>query len=314
MPELPEPIPHTIEAIYKALAATARGSDSRGVPMSDVANECERAIWMKLRWACPPEEITGQKQRRFGTGLREEERLLDDLVAAGIQVERVDPATGTQFRVELANGWLRGRMDGRATGIPEAPKTMHVVEIKTHNDRSFKDLIKKKLQASKPDHYAQCQAYCHAEHLTRCLYLAVNKNTDELYAERVEYNAVYALQLEAKVSRIVNSDRAPPRLFEDPTAKNAYPCGWCSAFAQCHEKAFARRNCRTCISASFEDGANVRCAFFNKILSYDEQQRGCDNHLYLPSLVPAEQIDASEADRTITYRLVSGETWMDGKE
>ena len=156
--------------------------------------------------------------------------------------------------------------------------------------------------------------YCHSQQISRCLYFAVNKNTDELYAERIEYDASFALKLEAKVARIVATDRAPPRLFDDPTSKAAFVCGWCPAKAQCHEQAFARQNCRTCISASFEDGAVVRCTFFGKKLTYDEQQRGCSSHLYLPDLVPGEQIDADDEARTITYKMADGSTWVDGKK
>lgn len=318
MPPLPDPINHTVNSIYDALAAKGRKGDSRGVPMSDVANECERAIWYKLRWACEPEKIDGQKQRRFDTGLIEEERLLDNLEAAGATVERVDPATGRQFTVSLANGWLRGKMDGRALGVVEAPKTPHVVECKSHNDRSFKELLKQAppkgegLKRSKPDHYAQCQSYMHAQGLSRCLYLAVNKNTDELYAERIEYDVGYALTIEAKVSRIVHTDRAPTRLHDDPKSKSAFACGWCSALSICHEGQWARRNCRTCIAAQFEDGAEVRCTLSGRVLSYTEQQSGCPQHRYLPSLVPGEQVDADLASRTITYQLPNGTQWVDG--
>jgi hypothetical protein len=309
MPEIPSAIPHTVEAIYAALAANSRGGDSRGVPMSDVANDCERAIWYKLRWAAPPEKIDGQKQRRFGTGLREEERLLNDLEAAGFVVERVDPATGKQFQVQLAAGWLRGKMDGRVIGLPEAPKTLHIVECKSHNDKSFKELVKKTLVNGKPEHYAQCQSYMHSEQITRCLYLAVNKNTDELYAERVEYNPVYALTLEAKVGRVVRSDRAPPRLHDDPKSKAAFACAWCPALSLCHEKAWARINCRTCLHASLEDGANVRCAKSGEIRTYAEQQAGCPSHRWLPDLVPAEQVDVQ--GENIVYRLDDGSLWTD---
>lgn len=312
MPELPSPISHTVEAIYSALAKRANHSDSRGVPMSAVANECSRAIWYGLRWAAPPEELTGQKQRRFGTGHREEERLLNDLEAAGVTVERTDPATGQQFRVELANGWLRGKIDGRAIGLLEAPKAMHVVECKSHNDRSFKEVVKKKLREGKPDHYAQIQLYMHAQGLSRGLYLAVNKNTDELYAERVEYDPAYCLQLEAKVARVVAANDAPPRLHDDPRSKAAFACQWCPALTLCHEGTWARVNCRTCLSAEFRDGAEVWCTLTGKALSYEEQQRGCGQHLYLPSLVPGEQSDANPAARTVTYRLPDGSTWIDG--
>jgi hypothetical protein len=319
MPELPEPINHTVTAIYDAIAAKARGfGDSRGVPMSDVGNECDRAIFYKLRWANPPEQIDGIKQSRFDTGFYWEERLLSDLERAGCQVERVDPATGKQFRVELADGWLRGKMDGQATGVPEAPKTLHVVECKSHSEKSFKELLKhappkgEGLRKSKPDHFAQCQLYCHARGISRCLYLASNKNTDERYAERVEYDAAFCLALEARIQRIARSDRAPPKLHEDPASKAAFACGWCPAKAQCHEGAFSRVNCRTCLSAELRSGAEVWCSLSGTQLTYDEQQAGCRSHLYLPSLVPGEQTDASEADRTVTYLLASGEVWVDG--
>lgn len=317
MVALPQPVSHTVLAIWSAYEEAAKtngaGGDSSGVPMSQAAHPCDRAIWYALRWASPCEPIEGQKQRRFATGNIEEDRLLQDLEDAGIQVERQDPASGQQFRVQLANGWLRGKMDGRALGVPEAPKTMHVVECKSHNDKSFKKLLKEKLQIGKPDHYLQCQLYMHAEKLTRCLYLAVNKNTDEIYAERVHYDKQSCILAEQRVERLVNDYTAPPKLYEDPDSKGAMQvCRWCRSFEQCHEAAFARQNCRTCISAVFTDNAEVRCRFWDKDLDYQTQQAGCIHHVYLPSLVPGEQIDANEDERWVKYRLNDGSEWTDG--
>ena len=53
------------------------------------------------------------------------------------------------------------------------------------------------------------------------------------------------------------SHTTPAKLHEDPKAKAAFACGWCPAKAICHEGQFARRNCRTCISATpVLDGTN----------------------------------------------------------
>src|ERR1017187_5909957 len=109
MTELPAPISHTVLAIWEAYEKKGWQGDSLGVPMSQVAEECERKIWYQFRWAANPEIITGQKQRRFDTGNIEEDRLLTDLENAGITVERLDPASGQQFRATLASGWLRGK-------------------------------------------------------------------------------------------------------------------------------------------------------------------------------------------------------------
>jgi hypothetical protein len=321
MPPIPEAINHTLEAIYEAFEAKGFSNDNRGLAMSELANECERAIWYKLRWACPPERSDGQKQARFATGISWEEQLLSDLEAIGCVVERVDPATGKQFRVELADGWLRGKMDGTVLGLPEAPKTLHVVECKSHNDKSFKELLKyappnkgEGLKQSKFTHYVQCQMYCHAQGITRCLYYAVNKNDDDRYIERIEYDAAFALRLEAKVQRLIGRiDRAPPKLFEDPNAKMAaLACGFCPAADVCHYQHFARQNCRTCIEAQFRDGANVYCKLRQKELSYDEQQQGCRDHIFLPELVPGSQSDANPELRTVTYQLADGSIWIDG--
>ena len=315
MTELPEPISHTVLAIYSAYESKARNGDNLGIPISMVADECERKLWYAFRWAslARQEDNPGRKESIFETGRYWEERLLDDLEIIGCQVERLDPSTGQQFRVQLANGWLRGKLDGKVANLPEAPKTVHVVETKSHNNKSFKGLQKKKLQLAKPDHYAQCQLYMHAEHLTRCFYYAVNKDTDERYAERIEHDYALAVKLEAKVDRIVRQNSAPPKLFEDPNSKAAFPCSWCAGRPQCHEGALARKNCRTCISAEFLDGAVVRCAFWDKELDYKEQQAGCPKHIFLPILVPGEQIDASESERWVKYRMADGSEWVNGE-
>ena len=45
-------------------------------------------------------------------------------------------------------------------------------------------------------------------------------------------------------------------------------------------------------------------------LKRDAQQAGCAMHLYVPDLVPGEQIDAGED--WVSYRLRDGAEWRDG--
>jgi hypothetical protein len=275
MPEIPLPISHTALAIDRAHEARARNGDSAGVPMSQVANPCDRAIWMQFHWASPPETPEGRRERRFRTGNQYETWLLDDLRAIGCEVWETDPETGKQFRVELANGHLRGKVDGVALGVPEAPKTPHVIECKSHNDRSFKELIKKGLRDGKPDHFAQCQLYMHALGEKRCLYIAANKNDESIHVERVEYDPTFSVTLVARMERIIASERVPARLHDDPNAKGAFACGWCPAKAVCHEGQFARFNCRTCLYSEPSGNAEWFCERWMRVLTYTEQQEGC---------------------------------------
>lgn len=314
MPELPDPISHTVEAIYRVYEEKA-DQERTYLGASVLGTECDRALWYKFRWAVEPERFDGRLKRLFATGHREEARIIADLRAAGMDVEETDPATGGQWAIHAIGGHLRGHLDGLVRGVPEAPKTVHVLECKTHNDKSFSALRRDGVERSKPGHYAQMQVYMHHRSLERALYVAVNKDTDALYAERVAYDASVALRLIARAERIILADVAVPRLHEDPNARAAYACAWCPAFSVCHDRRFARRNCRTCLSATpvvdQGDRGAWRCELHDKELSVAEQQAGCPSHRYLPSLVPGEQIDADEETRVITYRLADGSEWRD---
>lgn len=303
MVDLPSPRAHTIDAIEAAYADRADARDGRGVPMSAAVSPCPRQIWYGLRWASPHRRTDGPTQSRFETGAYWEQRLLDDLRTIGCDVLQIDEATGQQYSVACADGWLRGKLDGIVTGLPEAPQTPHVVECKSTNEKGFRELVKKGVKEAKPYHYAQTQLYMHCTGHRRALYICVNKNTDEQYAERVEYDPVYCLQTEGRISRIVNSERPPERV-------EGYYCAWCDHRAACLEGARPRRNCRTCLHSTFLPGAEVHCAKYDEIRSY-ELQAGCQSsHRYIPALINGEQVDVDD-DETVHYRLEDGTIWKD---
>jgi hypothetical protein len=103
-------------------------------------------------------------------------------------------------------------MDAVAIGFPEAPRAWHVCEFKTHSEKSFLSLKRDGVAKAKPQHWAQMQTYMHLAGLERAFYLAVNKNTDELYQERLHYDAEAALRIMAKAERIIAANRPPARI------------------------------------------------------------------------------------------------------
>lgn len=316
MAELPPTETATVAAIYEAYEAQRHEKDRPYLGMSGFGTECDRALFYGWRKAHPPEALDGRRIRLFETGHLEEDRIVDNLRAAGIMVDSVDPATGRQWAVSNLGGHLRGHLDGQAMRVPEAPNTRHVFEAKTHNEKSFKALLKDGVEASKPGHFAQMQFYMHHTGLTRALYVAVNKNDDAVYSERVRYDPLAATRLLLRAERVLRAEDPPPRLHEDPTAQAAYVCGWCPSRAVCHEGQFARVHCRTCLHATpvidEGDGGRWICERFGLDLTFDEQMRGCEFHLFLPGLVPAAQVDADEAAGTVTYEFADGTTWVDG--
>lgn len=312
MPPIPKPTASTVRSIYAAYEEANTPRDGKTIPVSQAAEECSRKLWYDFRWVTPHEHIPGRTLRIFETGNLEETRWIENLRMIGCEVVDIDDR-GRQIRVDLCGGHVGGYLDTEILGLPEAPKTWHVGEIKSHNLKSFTALKKDGVRISKPLHYGQMQTYCHARGRSRWIYLAVCKDNDELYAERGEYDFEYVARLLAKAERIIHANEPPAKLHEDPDAKMAFACGWCRHKSICHENAWPRSNCRTCLYSAPEEGGTWSCGRWSKPLSLDEQKAGCPAALYLPALVPGEQVDADEEAETVTYRLrVGGKTWVDG--
>lgn len=305
MAPLPRPEASTVRAIYAAYEAANEQWDSLGLSVGELGTECDRALWYNFRWASQPEEIDGRKISIFRTGDRWEEVMVADLERIGVEVY------DQQDRIRLVHGFVRGKCDGKAIGIPEAPRTIHLCEFKSSNDKGFKEIVKKGCKDARPLHYAQCQIGMHAFGLTRCLYYVTNKNDDARYTERLHYDADFCIRLLARAERIVFSDTPPSRISDNP---DFFGCRWCRHKSVCHEGAMPRVSCRSCIHMQPERGGDcqISCARWSKPISIDEQRAACPAHLFTPGLIDGEVVDSDEDAETITYRLRSGRLWTDG--
>jgi hypothetical protein len=303
LPELKSPI---VAAIFAAREAEDKPRDAQRVRLSSIGHACERWLWYQYRWAAPNERFDGRMLRLFERGQREEDVFSRELRSIGVDLVTHEP-DGSQRAVSFCNGQAFGYVDGVAlSGVPGAEKTPHLVEFKTHGSKSYAKLIKDGVAKAKPDHFAQMQVYMHGLSLTRALYLAVNKDTDELHAERLEYDHAYAVSLEAKAGRIVAADSPAQRLHDDPEAKMAFECKNCPALDVCHFRTPARRNCRTCVHSTPIADAKWRCEKHDREIDTAWQAHGCPSHLMLPGLVNGEPIAADPTANTITYRAPNG--------
>ena len=105
-----------------------------------IGRPCERALWMTFRWV-EAKKFSGRMLRLFKRGQREEAEFIEELRGIGATVWDKDE-NGKQWTVSACNGHFGGSLDGVATGLPEAPKTVAVLEFKTHSSKSFADLVK----------------------------------------------------------------------------------------------------------------------------------------------------------------------------
>lgn len=256
---------------------------------SEIGRPCDRALWYSFRWTTK-KVFEGRMKRLFNRGFREEEHFINELRSIGIEVHEVDPETKQQFKFTAVDGHFGGSCDGVAKGLPEAPKTWAVLEFKTHNTKSFKDLISKRVEEAKPEHYAQMQVYMGLADLTRAMYLAVNKDDDTLYAEWIHFDKAVFDKLIARAEKIIRADEPPAGISTDPSW---YQCKFCDHQDVCHGEIAAQKNCRTCVHATPAPEALWHCDSQKRSLSVSEQRIGCRAHLMLPPLVGyAEAIDA----------------------
>lgn len=314
MAPLPTLTSPTVRAIYQAYEDDNESWDSWGLSVGELGNECDRSLYCTLHWASPQEVVDGRKVRIFRRGDIEEERLIEDLERIGVEV------FGQQGRIRLVAGHVRGKIDGRLLGVLEAPKTEHLFEAKSANGANWRALAKDKVRKAQPKHYVQCQLGMHALGLTRAFYVSTNKDTEEIHAERLEYDFEFCARLLARAQRIIEAQEPPPRISEKP---DFFGCRFCRHKPLCHqvdtdgpapEPVFARVNCRTCFFSqpTLDGDCAWQCGRFAKPLSIDEQREGCPAQLFVPGLVPGEQTDADEEAETITYRLADGTVWVDG--
>ncbi|GGC63867.1 hypothetical protein GCM10011504_47600 [Siccirubricoccus deserti] len=295
-----------MDAIYAAYEAAADAGWREHLGASVIGAECGRSLWYSFRWATRARHA-GRLLRLFETGHLAEARFVADLRRIGVTVLEVDPDTGRQWTLRDATGHFGGSMDAVAKGFPEAPATWHLCEFKTHSAKSFARLQAEGVAASKPLHWAQMQAYMQLAGIERAFYLAVCKDTDALYQERVHHDVEAGLRLLAKAERIVHAVRPPARISDDPAW---WQCRLCDHQAVCQEGEAAERHCRSCLHASAVEGGAWHCARHGVALSRQDQERGCSAHLYIPDLVPGEQVDAGED--WVSYRLPDGSEWRDG--
>lgn len=315
MTAIPEPTRGTPQLVYELHARRAAAEPPRDyLGWSQIGEPCDRALWYSFRWA-EREALDGRVARLFDSGHREEARLLQDLRDAGIQVWDRDPATGQQFAVSSVFGHLRGHLDAVALGLPEAPKTPHLVDVKTIKSKKFDELLKKGLRELYPKYWAQGHGYMGYKGLTRAAFIFVCKDDDRIHVERFEFDKNEFARYEARAEKIVRAAVPPLRLSEDP---GWYECRFCAYRELCHGTAAPLANCRTCTHATpvcEGDSGSWRCERFDAEIQLDAQRVGCGDHRVIPVLLErfARPVDADPAANTVSYELSSGGQFVNGE-
>ena len=197
--------------------------------------ECSRKLAYEYH-KTPTDEadrFPGKILRVFDMGHDAETRVAAYLIDAGFALQtHLDD--GNQIGFTAADGKLAGHCDGIITAGPLDLPYPIIWENKGLNDKSWKDTVKKGVRESKPVYYGQLQTYmAYLDTPNGSLFTALNRNTGEIYAEFVAFDAQAAQALSDRAARIIQTESPDerPRLSENPAF---FLCCFCDYQKTCH--------------------------------------------------------------------------------
>ncbi|WP_291998568.1 hypothetical protein [Candidatus Accumulibacter sp. ACC012] len=240
-PRFHEKVTALVDAALQAESTTREKRRYLGASRLGVA--CERALQFEYADAPvdPGAEFAGRTLRIFDVGHALEELAIRWLRLAGIDLHtrRKD---GGQFGFSVANGRIRGHVDGV---IADAPADLGLTfpalwECKTMNDRNWKACVKSGVAVSKPVYAAQVaiyQAYMEPAIAgisdNPALFTAINKDTQELWFELVPFDGGLAQRMSDRAVRVIQATEAGELLARIATDSSYYECKYCSWATRC---------------------------------------------------------------------------------
>lgn len=254
---------------------------------SILGHPCDRYIWLSFRWAVA-EYKSGRMLRLLDRGSREEPVMIELLRKAGAVISDAEHQLGV-----ILGDHVSGHIDAIINGgLPGYEDKRMIVEIKTHSEKSFRDLVAKGVEKSKPTHFVQMQLYMMGSGIRFALYAAVCKNNDELHFEVVEYDDAVATKYLDRGVRLASQDQIPPPIG----GPSWYQCQMCAYRSFCHgpediDRTTKNINCRTCAHSTAGDDWSWHCERHGKPLNYSRQVKGCQSHVFHPDLVPWKMLD-----------------------
>ena len=231
--------------------------------LSMIGNICSRYL-QHYQYMTFKSKYNTRIQRLFEVGNAAEPLMVADLAKMGIEV------TGDQTEVVGFSGHWKGHIDGIGNG-------KFLMEFKTHNDKSFKDLDKKGVKESKPGHYDQMQSYMTYLDLPKALYMALNKNDSAYYFEWIDFDGDRVPELLRKEEDIVMTSVLLPRIGNNNRAW--FECKFCDAAEVCFEDEPINKNCRSCHYVDVEEEGKWSCSYYDGAnISNEGQKLACDNY------------------------------------
>lgn len=157
----------------------------------------------------------------------------------------------------------------------------------------------------------QAVLYMNAEGLTRHYLTCSTPGGRETTSVRTDENPLLAKEMIKRAERIISRDKPPVKLSDDPShweCKKTPPYfQQCEHYNVCHQNAMPLANCRTCVWSDRHTDGQWLCKKKNIV-----DPKPCDEHLYIPELMPYELVSYESETESIVYKTKSGKTFKNG--
>lgn len=221
----------TLEAIHRSVERIENSRAHRDyLGASVLGHACERFAYYALNNPEQAEPISYKGLFCIQDGHNTEKLIIDRLrMVDGIELWDRDE-NGNQIGFE--DGKFKGHVDGIVRGLLQAPKTWHIFEAKTCNEKKFNELNKCKekfgeksaLEAWDFQFYVQAMIYCGKFEMTRHYLICATPGGRDMTSVRTEFDKTFYDNMLRKKDRILNAKSPPTRISEH---KSHYLCKWC---------------------------------------------------------------------------------------
>ena len=148
---------------------------------------------------------------------------------------RTEDKKGEQFGFSIADGEIKGHIDGVICGGSVDMGYPCLWENKSANDKKFREFMMKGVARTNPVYAAQIALYQAYMNLTEhpCLFTVLNKNTSQIYYELVPFDKVLAQEISDKAVNILEATKANEILPRVAFSRDFFDCKWCEFQDRC---------------------------------------------------------------------------------
>lgn len=261
-------------------------SDRTYLGGSQIGDGCSRKLWYDFRWVKKFSSVnknidsTSRILRLFNRGHIDEERVVLWLKEAGFDISEGEVKPDGEIWQHEKTA-IEDHFKCHIDGIVRFPDKYEIedhllLEVKTFKqDKKWSSLFSDGVRRTEEKYYFQMCVYGYLFGFNYALFIAVNKNNDEIYTEIVKLSSNLGKELLEKAASVIFSppDSPPPKIAQNPAF---FKCSYCNYKEICYYDGELEKNCRSCKFAMPDKAGKWYCNHWQQTIpGVKEIKAGC---------------------------------------